>query len=281
MFDETHPANGSIMQDPAFARALVLCGQTPVKLPDGHLLLYRRLLGVPVAMLPRAVPPVNLPAQLNAIGLHRTPVILSPDTPCAVPGALALRRPRDRLLLDLCTDNETARGRLHPKWRNQLRQIEKRPVHVTYRNVAKESLQGVLTLEKQQSRSRGYTNWPIGLTAAFAKSAPKQTHLFTAEYRGQTVAHMLFLSYGKQASYHIGHITPMGKKLCAHNLLLWRGARYLASRGLETLELGHLLPRNAGLNRFKLRTGAQRIKTGGTWLYWRPFATTQIPASAP
>ena len=83
---------------------------------------------------------------------------------------------------------------------------------------------------------------------------------------------MLFLSHGSSATYHIGHITPRGKALCAHNLLLWEAGRHLAHLGCRSLDLGRLDPRTPGLDRFKLRGGAQRQETGGTYLIWHPLA---------
>lgn len=280
MFDEASLPDHALMQDPAFAQALRHCGQEPRRLPCGQTLLFRRVLGLPLAMLPRAVPPSDLSAELAAIGLARTPVILSPDQPCRLPRALRLKAPRIRLVLSLEGDNADCRARLHPKWRSQLNQVEKRPVHVTQGHLTATAGNTLLEAEHRQARKRGYANWPGALTAAFAVAAPHQTHLFAAAYQGQTIAHMLFLAHGQQATYHIGHITSMGKKLGAHNLLLWRGARFLASRGHKSLDLGLLEPGNPGLNRFKLRTGAQEHITGGTWLYWRPFERPQSDLSA-
>lgn len=82
---------------------------------------------------------------------------------------------------------------------------------------------------------------------------------------------MLFLRHGRGATYHIGHICPEGKSLCAHNLLLWQAANWLAACGHDWLDLGPLYAAAPGLWRFKLRTGARVQKTGGSWLYWRPF----------
>ncbi|MDG1170769.1 MAG: GNAT family N-acetyltransferase, partial [Sulfitobacter sp.] len=67
MFDEAAlpPHSHALMQDPAFARALRFCGQRPIVLPSGLMLLQQRLAGVPVLMLPRAAPPPDLRAQLR------------------------------------------------------------------------------------------------------------------------------------------------------------------------------------------------------------------------
>lgn len=279
MFDDT-PSDGiSLLQSPAFSEALKLCGQTPMRLTGGQALLVRRFMGLKVAMLPRGAPPDDLDAELASLGLHRSPVILSPDLPCALPRAIPLRRARDQIVLNLAGGNELARARLHPKWRNQLARVEKRPVHVTYGPLDPDPRHPLLLLEQAQCAERRYQNWPAALTAAFAAVAPRQTHLFTAEYRDQTVARMLFLSHGSRATYHIGHTTLLGRRLYAHNLLLWRASRLLATMGHVSLDLGLMQPGARDLNRFKLRTGAERHPTGGTWLYWRPFSKSAVTAS--
>ncbi|MDF1728672.1 MAG: GNAT family N-acetyltransferase [Sulfitobacter sp.] len=263
----------ALFQDPAFARALELCGQATRHLPTGEVLLMRRLFGGPVAMLPRATPPPDLTEQLGAIGLARTPLILSPDAPCPLPRAFCLSRPRDLIVLPLDRDNARARARLHPKWRNQLARAEKRPLQVVHGSLPPDADHPLLKLESAQGRARGYAQWPPTLTAAFAQAAPKQTLHYRAGYEDRALAHMLFLIHGRRATYHIGHITAEGRERQAHNLLMWRATRYLASMGVTSVELGLMQPRAPGLNRFKLRTGAHRRPTGGTWAYWRPFAT--------
>lgn len=272
MFDEARPLLTPLMQDPAFAQALRLCGQKPVVLPDGMLVLCRRIAGITLAMLPRASPPDDLDAQLRAVALHRCPLILSPQTPCALPRSLRLRAPRDMAVLDLTNSEEERRANLHGKWRNQLKRGEEHQLSVTRKPLPADPDTPVLRQELLQSRRRGYANWPAPLTAGFAAAAPDQTHVFRTLHKGRVVAHMLFLTHGACATYQLGHITNEGKALCAHNLLLWRASRYFAKRGIVQLHLGVLSADTPDLDRFKLRCGARRQPTGGTHLYWRPFA---------
>ena len=196
MFDAAPTHDTALMQDPAFASALRLCGQSPIILPSGLMVLYRRILGVPMAMLPRAVPPPDLDDQLFAHNLHRTPMILSPDSPCALPLALRLRRPQHLARWDLQTDDDVARAALHPKWRNQLRRSEGTGLRISDGPFPAKPDHPLLMLETAQAQNRRYANWPAGLTAAFAQAAPHQTRLFTAYHRGTPVAYMLFLLHG-------------------------------------------------------------------------------------
>lgn len=276
MFDAapTTPSH-ALQQDPAFAAALRMCGQNPVSLPGGLILLHRRLMHVPVAMLPRAMPPPDLEAQLQAVGMARTPLILSPDQPCSGLRALRIRAAMSSAVIDLTPDDATRRSLLHPKWRNQLRRAEESPLRITSTSLSPDH--DLLQIEAEQARARGYAHWPLALTAAFARVAPAQTRLFMAYLKGHPVAYMLFLRHGSRATYHIGHNTHQGRIHHAHNLLLWNASCWLAALGHSSLDLGLLQADAPTLNRFKLRAGAVPLQTGGTWLRWRPLARRRRP----
>ena len=269
MFDAT-PADARdtpLMQDPAFAAALRLCGEAPVTLPCGLTLLSRRIAGLPVLMLPRACPPADLTAQLAAIGLHRRPLILSPQTCCALPRALRIAPPRALMSVDLRADADARRAALHQNWRHQLGRAVRHDIRILHRPLTQDH--PLPALDAAQARQRGYAGWPVALTRAFARAAPDQTHVFTALHRGHRVAHMLFLTHGSRATYHIGHTSAAGRAHHAHNLVLWTAMNALAAQGITQLDLGpQTTPQ---IDRFKRRAGAVATLTGGTWLRWTPL----------
>jgi len=260
-----------LMQDPAFAAALRLCGEAPVTLPSGLLLLSRRILGVPVLMLPRVAPPADLAAQLTQAGVQRCPLILSPEIEAGVQGALQIAPPKPLLRIDLTPPRAERRARLHQNWRHQLGQAMRHNLRVRHSPLP--ANHSVLKLEAAQARARRYQNWPAALTAAFAQVAPAQTHLLTAKLRGYPVAFMLFLRHGARATYHIGHTTDEGRGVHAHNLLMWEAMEELAAQGVTFLDLGPAT--TPQIDRFKRRAGATEALTGGTWLRWRPLARSR------
>lgn len=272
MFDAAQPQTHALLQDPAFAAALKLCGESPITLPSGHTLLNRTLIGLPLLMLPRATPPPDLHDQLRAKNLHRRPLILSPESSCKLPRAIQISAPQTLLHLDLTRD---LRANLHPKWRNQLRHAEASPLRIRHGSLKPDH--PLLQREETQAKTNRYKNWPRALTTAFATVAPAQTHLFTATLRGHEIAHMLFLTHGHRATYHIGHTTAEGRAHHAHNLTLFTAMTHLARHGHITLDLGLTNPKTPDLNRFKQRTGAAPRTTGGTWLRWSPLAPRLRP----
>lgn len=273
MFDEPTGAPAhTLMQDPAFAAALRRLGQRPVTLPCGLTLLSRRVAGLPFLMLPRAVPPPDLFHQLQRLGLHRRPLLLSPPHPCKLPPALCLARPRRFAVLDIDGSPSILRRRLHQKWRNQLVRAEGSRLRISRCRPSAQLMAEVTRAEAAQARAFGYANWPAALTSALADVAPEQTYLYAARLGGEVVARMLFFSHGSGATYHIGHTTGAGRAASAHNLILWRAAGDLAAGGCRTIDLGLLHDSAPGLTRFKLRTGARVCRTGGTFLRWSPFS---------
>ncbi len=269
MFDAAPPhADHALMQDRAFAAALRLCGEDPITLPSGITLLNRRILGVRVLMLPRAAPPPDFSAQLTRAGLHRRPLILSPEVAAPLPRATLVADPRNLLGIDLTAPEACRRAQLHQNWRHQLRKAENSDLRVRHRPLGPSH--PLLALDAAQAQRRRYHSWPTALTAAFARIAPQQTHVFTAHLRDNPVAHMLFLTNGRRATYHIGHTTQAGRATHAHNLLLWNAMNSLAALGITALDLG--VETTLQIDRFKRRAGALAVPTGGTWLRWNPLA---------
>ncbi len=249
--------------------------------PVPAVILRQRLGGrVPVAMLARAEPSLicdDCDDWLHSNGLARTPIILSPDAPCATRlakrGAVPLMTPNWVAEIDLTVSSDERRARLHQKWRNRLVRAEgnkRLRISISTRALAPDHW--LFTADLALQRRRGFRNWPTALTLAYARENPDQAVLITARDGRKDVAAMLFLRHGRAATYHIGHSTPAGRALSAHTLILWRAACWLAENGVARLDLGQIDTRNAtGLARFKLGSGAVARPLGGTWLWWPPL----------
>lgn len=287
MFDAQlcEPAVCTLQQHSLFAKALQACDQDPVWLNGATplLVLRRRMRGLAIAMVSRAKieHPKVLADQLRQAGLHRHLILLSPENPTpdlAQIGAIPLMTPGFVARIDLTVPRDVRRAGLHQKWRNRLVFGEGQGLQVKRQNLPLRADHWLLVADTLQQSNRGYRNWPVPLTLAFARQNPSSAKLFTAFEGREAVAAMLFLRHGTQATYHIGHSTARGRALGAHNLLLWQATGWLAAQGHKSVELGLIDTGNSpGLARFKLGAGAKTHKLGGTWGWWPPMGRILRP----
>ncbi|WP_294225914.1 GNAT family N-acetyltransferase [uncultured Shimia sp.] len=248
-------------------------------LADGTLVLRRTIAGVPLAMLPRAtVEKETLAGLVREAGLRRDVLVINPDHPApwlGDLGAVPVMTPTQVAELDLTGD---LRGQMHQKWRNRLVFAEGQGLRLTRQNLPYKPDNWILQQDAQQQATRGYATWSEALTLAYSKANRGSAKLFMAFDGKEPVAAMLFLRHGDSATYHISHTTEAGRAASAHNLLLWEGMSWLASKGVTTLELGQVdTEKAAGLARFKLGTGATLRPLGGSWIWWPPLGKLLSP----
>jgi hypothetical protein len=166
------------------------------------------------------------------------------------------------------SDTAQMRARLSQKWRNRLVRSENSPLSVRSRNFDGDPAHWLMVRERQQKRHRGYSALPAAFTTAYAAVNAGGTRQFTAFLNKKPVAAMLFLRHGRMASYHMGHALPAARQHNAHNLLMWQAMLWLSQNGHDSLDLGTVNTQDApGIARFKLGTGADAKRLGGTWLH--------------
>ncbi|WP_251134323.1 GNAT family N-acetyltransferase [Falsiruegeria litorea] len=284
MFDAPPTATSSaLQQSPEFAATLRDIGRPPMVLDDQTLALHRRLpIGCRVAVLSRARVNINtLPGSIRRAGLHRTPLIINPEKPTpelSELGAVPLVSPASVADLNLTGDLHEP---LHQKWRNRLSYAERQNLRVTRQNMPLDPKHWLFTATQAQQQTRRYKTWPVPLTLAYAQTNKGQAKLFTAFADTTPVAAVLILCHGDSATYHLGHTTARGRHHCAHNLLMWEAMVWLARKGHQRLDLGLISTEDSpGLARFKLGTGAQPRRLGGTWGWWPVLGRTLRPLAA-
>ncbi|TCL10113.1 acetyltransferase (GNAT) family protein [Shimia isoporae] len=266
-------------QSAEYGNALALVGAHTGRLADGTLVLRRKFRGLPVAMLPRAkVHRETLKGLVRTADLHRQLLVITPDHPSpwlSELGAVPFMTPIYIAKLDLTGD---LRATMHQKWRNRLVNAEQQNLRVTRQNLPEKPDQWLLEMDRKQQQTRGYAAWPEALTLAYAQANRGDAKLFTAFDGREPVAAMLILRHGESATYHISHTTEAGRAASAHNLLLWEAMQWLTTKGVSSLDLGHIDTDKApGLARFKLGAGATLHPLGGTWLWWPPLGNALTP----
>lgn len=173
------------------------------------------------------------------------------------------------VLLDLTQALSTLKAQLEGKWRNRLNKVlanVKLQVHV---QASLKRCDWLLGQELAQREAKKFHGLPTDFVKAYIACAADHRQAFVvayAELGKNTVGGMLFLIHGRVASYHVGWSDEEGRRLNAHNALLWQAMAYLKDMGIEVLDLGgintHDLP---GISRFKLGAGGQPITLAGTY----------------
>ena len=284
MFDAATVADPvPLPQSEAFARALDSLSIPCARLDDGTIVLRRRLGRVPFRMITRPLagtPQAVLDLAQQAPG--KGPIILSPAKPMPLNhiGALPLVSPTTIARLDLTQSTDGLMSGLHQKWRNRLRHGQSQNLRITRQNMPDDPGHWLLQADRHQQRQRRYRSWPIALTLAYARANPGRAKLFTAFWGREPVAALLILRHGEDATYQIAHTRPSGRLASAQTLLMWSAILWARSKGVQTLELGLIdTEEAAGLARFKLGTGAEPVRLGGTWVWWPPRTSMLRPVA--
>ncbi|MEO1659716.1 MAG: GNAT family N-acetyltransferase [Pseudomonadota bacterium] len=194
----------------------------------------------------------------------RGPLIVNAPTEAEKPGGLKIAGGADMAILQV-TDPDRMRGRLHQKWRNQLKKAERCDLRIVDQPLQAGRHDWFFKQEAAQQKQRGYKTFPAGLLLAYAGINKGQARLYVALQGEQPVAAMLVLKHGRMATYQAGVTTEAGRRTCAHNLLLWRIMTDLQRRGFAALDLGRA-DLNSGLTRFKRGTGADIETLAGSFL---------------
>ncbi|WP_412545162.1 lipid II:glycine glycyltransferase FemX [Maricaulis sp. MIT060901] len=208
-------------------------------------------------------------ALKSALGLGWPRVTLqTPDDVDPPGGARRVVSGYSTVMLDLTQSLADLRAGFDGKWRNRLVAAEKSALKVQQNGTKPAQYIWLLETEEGQRKDRGYTATPAALVPEFVKAKGDRDSLLIlrGDLGKQKAAAMLFLIHGCAATYHIGWNSEEGRKLGAHNLLLWQALDVLKQRGVKRLDLGGVETlKSAGRARFKLGTGGQLITYAGTY----------------
>ncbi|MEM6610328.1 MAG: GNAT family N-acetyltransferase [Pseudomonadota bacterium] len=183
-------------------------------------------------------------------------------------GFLPIARPARVAMLPLAGGADAILARMDQKWRNRLRHAQRQGLIAERHDFIPGGDHWLFEEDRGQQRLRKYRSLPHPLLTEMARLEPGSVQLFLARKNRETLAAMLFLRHGPMTTYQIGWTTKEGKRLSAHNLLMWEAVQYLAARGHVMMDLGVLnARRTAGIDRFKLGAGAEVRTLGGTWLH--------------
>lgn len=199
-------------------------------------------------------------------------MVMTPEQGLSGRGLIPLVSHRHQAMLYLRPDRLTIRARFAGKWRNRLVRAEGMDISVRQGVPSQRELDDLLVLDAAQQRARGYRALPACFTRAWAHVDPNALRLYRAIHEGRVIAMMLMLLHRPTAGYHIGWSGNDGRRLNAHQFLLWHVIRDLQGGGYTALDLGDVNVDGApGLARFKTGTGAIVAPLGATMLVLPTF----------
>jgi hypothetical protein len=234
-----------------------------------------KILRGPVALVPlddAALGPLLRPIS-DAWRIRRLrPLFWVPEAPVG-DGAMRLLGKRPMVegnataRIDLAPEEEALREQLDGKWRNQLTRAERGKMRVQIDHGGKmlDWLVKNHDAFRRAERHRGPSDSEI--RALVDALQPREDALvLTAFDHNEPLAGILIVIHGRGATYHIAWAGPEGRRVHAHNLLLWRGLLALKRRGIGFLDLGGLDAAAPGVARFKLGIGASVAPLAPTYL---------------
>jgi hypothetical protein len=172
------------------------------------------------------------------------------------------------VVLDLQRPEDDLRAGLHGKWRNMLVGAERAGLGVEAASDGR-TLDWLVDRAEAFRRRAGFVGLPGDLVRAIARAQPDRQDVLvlTAEARRERLAGVLFFVHGRTATYTLAWTGPEGRRLRAHNLLLWRAVLALRERGVDWLDLGGVNAAAApGVARFKLGLGGRLHTLAGTFI---------------
>lgn len=166
--------------------------------------------------------------------------------------------------VDLTRPADELRRTLHGKWRNALQVAERGGIEVDIRQDARD-LDWLLGHYEAHRKDRRYAGPSAEFVRAMVQAGPAFL-ILRASVGSQPVAGILLIRHGASATYYVGWTAPEGRRVNAHNLLLWRGVLALRDSGALWLDMGGINAAAPGVARFKVGVGGAFYTLSGTYL---------------
>lgn len=180
--------------------------------------------------------------------------------------AVAKVKPYQTIWVDLGKSENDIRMGLHRNWRNHLSKAEREDVRVEWHRDGT----GLPWLLQHHDAHRTMKNFQAA-TPAFIRLLGRYTIPRGDMFLGQVfagdepAAGVLFFRHGRSATYQVGWSGETGRKINAHQLLLWQGMMRLKADGVIDLDLGGINDIAEGLKAFKEGMGGENVVLSGLY----------------
>ncbi len=145
-------------------------------------------------------------------------------------------------LIDLRLDNEYLLSNMKSNWRNKLKKAQKSSLKIKA-VISKSDFYWFLERYELFKKEKNFTGVNKDfLESLYKQMVPKKSmHIFLCEYQQQYIAGIIVVSHGLCCSYMLGWNSDLGRKLSAHNLLLWEAIQKAKSKNKLFFDLGGTL----------------------------------------
>ena len=211
----------------------------------------------------------TIPTRMFRVTLFSPDLPLEQLVPASLRGMQRVMTGYSTVTLDLTCDEAAMRERMDRKWRNRVFRPQRGAELTVQLKADMRDCRHLLEQEMAQRKARNFHGLPTDFVPAFidGHEHPAQGYLVaTTRHEGRVIASMLFLMHGQAATYHIGWSDQEGRKLSAHNVMLWQAMLHLKKKGIQRLDLGGINTHDlSGISRFKMATGGQVLTLAGTY----------------
>lgn len=144
-------------------------------------------------------------------------------------------QPPSTLLLDLAPGAAALLAGMKQKWRYNIRVAERRGVSVSLVDdeAGWDRFEGLV---HHTARRNAFASRPAGYYRAVARAFGPAARLYLARLEGQTLAGILVLHWGRQATYLYGGSSDLSRDAMPNHLLQWRAIQDAAAAGLDTYD---------------------------------------------
>lgn len=175
-------------------------------------------------------------------------------------------KPYQTIWMDLTQDENILREGLKRNWRNHLNKGEREKIKIVWDDKGA----GLSWLLAHNEAHRTIKNFqaasPKFIRALANACTPRGDMLVGQAFIGDdAVAAVLFFRHGRSATYQVGWSGDAGRRVNAHQLLLWQGMMQLKSRGVLDLDLGGINDVAEGIRAFKEGMGGETVTLCGMY----------------
>jgi CelD/BcsL family acetyltransferase involved in cellulose biosynthesis/L-amino acid N-acyltransferase YncA len=165
-----------------------------------------------------------------------------------------------RYILELESDPEALKRRFHLSIRRCIQQAERRDVTVRLTS-REEDMERFFGLHVATRKKLGVFPQPRAFFKSIYRHVISQNKGFLgiAEYKGKTVAGVVFLTYGDTLYYKFNASDEKYLQKRPNHLIIWEALKYACAHGYKYFDFGRCTPEEEGLRTFKTRWGAKEI----------------------